>query len=204
MKRFLLLCAALLILGAAPARAAMSNLVGTYDTQYNELTVRHTIGGGARGVIELAEPGWTQPGAELPVVREEAIIGFLRVDYSGLLNTWGTFLSHDPKMRLEPGDKVVVPKAPPVRPPVDYPMSLMPARVVYHFPAGHSYWAIINRGALDGIEGGDAARVAIRQDTVGEFKVVYAGRAWSYGLFSPYEKNLVPVIETLEIQFDGK
>ena len=202
MKRTAFLTLALALLLCAGARAAMSDLTGTFDYLYHSLTVRTTMNRGGRAVLDRPAAGWTQAGAELPVVRDERIVGLLRVDYSGSLHIYGSFVSHNPDERIQRGDVVVIPVRVPERAPAHEPLGMTPARVIYHFPAGHSYWALISRGAVDGIQGGDGATVTMNRETTGEFKVVYAGREWSYGLFSPYVRDKEPAFEALEIHFD--
>jgi hypothetical protein len=191
----------LLLCFACAARAAVGALHGQFDHEFRFMPVSHTIADGTRGVIDNPETGWPAAGNELPVARGEAIIGIFRVDYAGALHLWGSLFSHDPGMRLMPGDTVIVPVAAPESRPAAFPLSLEPARIVHHFPAGHSYWAFINRGAAHGVSGAQAAAVNRDREPVGDFQIIYAGEYFSYGLFEPYELKQHPDYKALEIVF---
>jgi hypothetical protein len=204
MKKISLLALCLLVLAASGARAALTDLAGTYEYEFLSLPVHHVTAGGMRGVIEHPGVSWPVAGSELPVLRGEDIIGILRVDFVGGLHLWGSFLSHNDALRLKPGDMVIVPAAAPQRPQHNYPVSLAPARVVYHFPIGHGYWAFINRGAVDGLAGADSGAVSQHKEPVGDFKIVYAGEYYSYGVFAPYKRGQYHDSQTLEISFPAK
>ena len=199
------LCAALIVLLAAAALSTQPAMAeDTYELSFITAKVGNTYAKGNRGVFEL--PDTELPldvDQEFPVVRDARIIGLFRVDYIGRLNVWGEFLRADTGEQLKYGDTVVLPFAyfdkfrqPRVRADVK-------TRIVFGLPDDSvaGYWCLLNRGAKDGLQGGDEGSVRFKDEKSGTFEIMYAGPARSFGIFTPNEKIEKALLDSMTLEF---
>jgi len=133
---------------------------------------------GKRVAIFNDDKNSVSTGNELPVLRDDRIIGMLYIKAVGGFNAYGNFYSHDKKIKIEKNDFVAIPlpDALPARcPNVDY------ARILLHTLSDDGIWILIDRGIDDGLDDEWEAAVLKNGTYVGYFELVFAGKDISYG-----------------------
>jgi hypothetical protein len=176
--RKITLAAAIFVAVTAISCAALSaEKTSTYNLRYSREPLVAVYNHGMLGVIASPAVKYIALGQEYPVVRNDMVIGLLRVTDVGKMNIWGAFESSDPHQTLRGGDAVVVTTEPYIRTePVVGDENDVAGRVVFAVRDGVTVWCVADRGAIDGFRGGDKASIVNDDGRADAFNALYSGR----------------------------
>ena len=187
------------------AARAQERFATSYEIEFHRISVTYGYAKGTQGVFNRDDitPDIKIPiGQEYPVLREDKIIGLFEITYIGKMNVWGNFYTHDKeKIQLKRDDQIIIPAKPPSRPPEERPINETPSRILFAWTDGAMFWCFIDRGAIDGIDGGDRPEPMRGSIDDGDFEVVFAGRAYSCGTFLPSDQGNNAEIDKIRIIF---
>jgi hypothetical protein len=204
MKMRLAIVFALLVCLCPQARGG-ERFATSYETEFLRIRVTYGYDKGAQGVFDrdnISREMTIPIGQEYPVLREDKIIGLFEITHIGKLNVWGKFHTHDrEKIQLKRDDQIIIPVEPVTRPSEERPINETPPRILFSWSDGAMFWCFVDRGAIDGIDGGVHPEPMRGDIDAGDFEIVFAGRAFSYGTFLPSDQGNNAEIDKIRLKF---
>jgi len=182
--------------------ASGENRIPGYADQYNFVRPNSIGDGGKRMAIVNDEQNPLRVGQEMHVMRGDDIIGMFYVTNVGRLNVYGNFYSPIRDILLTNKDDVAIPRPESLQPRLE---NTSLARILFNSlaPDGR-IWAVIDRGAKDGVEFGQTAAVLLDGRVVGVFKTIFVGKRISYGLIDREAIVSINVVDSLIVDFSRK